>query len=202
MTAKRNPNRKQYGLSRLPVDRKQAYLQETATHQDQTIHSTASDQCEVEYDSDEDNDNINVPKTASTNAVETKTIDTSNSNDDRLGIKATTIDACNNNDGSIHKEAKKLAGDDNSIEKPNATGKDKLPVDSGAQPTDHDNATKDNNSKDVVSPKRTKMIGPSLGPLRKRRRRSSEVRMYVYTYMNTVYVYMQICVYTNEKDFS
>ena len=176
---KKNPSRKQYGLSRLPVDRKQAYLQETAApQQDQTLHSNISDQCEVEYDSDEDTGTINVPKTDPINVVKTETIDASNNNDSKLN--------------NIHKEAKKLSNDDNSIDKLNnikVTGKeDKLSVDSEPQPTDHDHVTKDS-SKDVVSPKRTKMIGPSLGPLRKRRRRSSEVQ-YVHTY-----VCMYVCMY-------
>ena len=172
VVTKRNPSRKQYGLSRLPVDRKQAYLQETA-QQDQKLHSTQSDQCEVEYDSDED---TNVSNANLTNTINTKPVDTSNNDDD---------DKLN----SVHKETKKPTKDDNdSVEKLNlkvAEEEDKS-VDSEAL---QDNVTiKDDNSREVVSPKRTKMIGPSLGPLRKRRRRSSEVcacvhmhiRMYVH----------------------
>ena len=103
VVTKRNPSRKQCGLSRLPVDRKQAYLQETA-QQDQTLHSTQSDQCEVEYDSDED---TNVSNADPTNTVNTKPVDTSNNNDD---------DKLN----SAHKEAKKLFKDDsNSVKKLN-----------------------------------------------------------------------------------
>ena len=147
------------------MDRKQAYLQETA-QQDQVLHSTESDQCEVEYDSDED---TNVSKADPSNTVNTKPIETSNTdNDDKPN--------------DIHKETKKLSKDDNgSVEELNlkaADKEDKLSVDSKALNTDHDNVTTKDGSKEVVSPKRTKMIGPSLGPLRKRRRRSSEVRVH------------------------
>ena len=53
------------------MDRKKAFLQETAAHQDQT---TISEQCEVEYDSDEDTDNVILPKADSTVAVKLKVI--------------------------------------------------------------------------------------------------------------------------------
>ena len=103
VVTKRNPSRKKYGLSRLPVDRKQAYLQETA-QQDLILHSTQSDQCEVEYDSDED---TNVSNAHPTNTVNTKPVHTSNNNDD---------DELN----SVHEETKKPFKDDSdSVEKLN-----------------------------------------------------------------------------------
>ena len=68
------------------MDRKQAYLQETA-QQDQILHSTESDQCKVEYDSDED---TNVSKTDPSNAVNTKPIDTSNTDGEKLNTSNVT----------------------------------------------------------------------------------------------------------------
>ena len=160
----KNLSKKQYGLSRLPVDRKKAYLQETAANQNQT---TVSDQCEVEYDSDEDTDSVNLPKTDSTVAVKTK------SDNSKLN--------------NTHEQVKQVSSNESSSErlKVHPINTNALSADSETKCTDQGNATKDDNdvtkdvSKEVVSPKRTKMIGPSLGPLRKRRRRSSEVTMFM-----------------------
>ena len=81
---------------------------------------------------------------------------------------------------------------------------DKLSVDSEALHTDQDHVTGKDDSKEVVSPKRTKMIGPSLGPLRKRRRRSSEVCVhagFIIVYIIYIYkmyiIHMHICAYVH-----
>ena len=162
VVAKKNPHKKQYGLSRLPVDRKQAYLQETPTQQDPSI---TSDQCEVEYDSDEDTNNnkMDVGNSNSTSNIETK-------------LEGSTSSDHSKHMTSVHEHAAISPSANNGNTKElNVKATDKQSVDSKAQPND----TTEDNSKDVISPKRTKLIGPSLGPLRKRRRRSSEVRMCV-----------------------
>ena len=166
----KNSSKKQYGLSRLPVDRKKAYLQETAAQHYQT---SISEQCEVEYDSDEDTDNVNLPKTDSTIAAKTEITDTSKSDNSKLN--------------NTHEQVKQVSSNESSSERLriHPVDKDTLSADSETKCTDQGNASKDQDeiskdiSKEVVSPKRTKMIGPSLGPLRKRRRRSSEVAIFM-----------------------
>ena len=185
VVTKKNPHKKQYGLSRLPVDRKQAYLQETAAQQDQSI---TSDQCEVEYDSDNDEDindsKMDIDNSHSINNIETKPERSTDSGHDKhTGVHEHTETFCSTNNG----DSKEL----------NVKATDKLTVDSESQPTVLNSATED--SKDVISPKRTKMIGPSLGPLRKRRRRSSEVCMCVCVCVYvSVYVHMYVSVYQHE----
>ena len=140
------------------------YLQETAAHQNQT---TISEQCEVEYDSDEDTDSVNLPKTDSTVAVKTKSDNSKFTNS--------------------HEQVKQVSSNDSSSErlKVHAIDTNILSADSETKCTDQGNAIKNEDdstkdiSKEVVSPKRTKMIGPSLGPLRKRRRQSSEVTAFM-----------------------
>ena len=166
----KNPSKKQYGLSRLPVDRKKAYLQETAAQQDQTF---ISEQCEVEYDSDEDTDNVNLPKTDSTVATKAEIISTGKSDYSKLS--------------DTHEQVKQISSDESSSERLRAhpIDTDTLLADSETKCTDQGNTSNDqveasiDISAEVVSPKRTKIIGPSLGPLRKRRRRSSEVAIFM-----------------------
>ena len=176
VVTKKNPHKKHYGLSRLPVDRKQAYLQETAAQQDQSI---TRDQCEVEYDSDNDEDindsKMDVGNSHSISNIETKPERSTDSDHDKHT--------------SVHEHTETFSSINNGDNKDlNVKATDKLAADNESQPTVLNSTTEDN-SKDVISPKRTKMIGPSLGPLRKRRRRSSEVCMCVY-----VCLYLCVCI--------
>ena len=170
---KKNLSKKQYGLSRLPVNRKQAYLQTTAAQQD---HSDKNEQFEVEYDSDndeDDNDNKNkeADKTHFTNTVNTKTVKTNENND-------VDDDKINNlpEESKTHPKDQKLSLDKQSVDSGNVCN----------------SVTEDVTDKHIVPPKKTKLIGPSLGPLKKRRRRSSEVCKQL-LYINT---YIRTCIHT------
>ena len=179
---KKNPGKKQYGLSRLPVDRKQAYLQTTAAQQD---HSVKNEQFEVEYDSDNDEDdkdnknkeadktqNMEADKTHFTNTVNTRAVKTNENND-------VNDDKINN----LPEESKTHPKDESNEE----LSLDKQSVDSGNV---CNSVTEDVTDKHIVPPKKTKLIGPSLGPLKKRRRRSSEVRMQATIMYQHIHMYM------------
>ena len=134
----------------------------------------------MEYDSDNDEDindsKMNIGNSHSISNIETKPERSTDSDHDKhTGVHEHTETFSSTNNG----DSKEL----------NVKATDKLTADNESQPAALNSATEDN-SKDVVSPKRTKMIGPSLGPLRKRRRRSSEVRMCVCIY---VYTYISVC---------
>ncbi|XP_065902458.1 kanadaptin-like isoform X1 [Dysidea avara] len=146
VASKPNPNKKQYGLTKLPVDRKQAYLREMAAKPVKADND--DDECVVEYDSDDDEHGDN---------------------------SSTKVDTTNTTSDTIHEE-EKIISDTDIMTKDmvqNVTD-DKMSGQSVSENNEVDCRETEDDQK-VVSPKKRKMIGASLGPLRKRnRRRSSE----------------------------
>ena len=131
------------------MDRKQAYLRQVAAQDRVPVKSDENDECVVEYDSDDEEHGGNA------NAK----VDTTSVTSDNVHEKEKSITDKDNKtedviqDVTVNKRSEQSVGENNEIEN---------------KETEHDQK--------VVSPKRRKMIGASLGPLRKRnRRRSSEV---------------------------
>ena len=129
------------------MDRKKAYLQETAAH-DRTPVNADDDECVVEYDSDDEEHGDN---TRAGGDIKNK-----------------------NNDSTAHEEAKTLPDRDNKTAKD--VSDDAVSEQLSGDTNEVEGSKETEDDKNVVSPKKRKMIGASLGPLRKRnRRRSSEV---------------------------
>jgi len=149
VASKLNSNKKQYGLTKLPVNRKQAYLRQIAAKDRVPVKPDKDDECVVEYDSDDDRHG---------DSTSTK-VDTANATSDTVHEERKNITDKNNKTEDVAQEV-----DDNKI---------------SGQSLDKNNKVESKeteNDQKVVSPKKRKMIGASLGPLRKRnRRRSSEV---------------------------
>ena len=131
------------------MDRKQAYLRQVAAQDRVPVKPDENDECVVEYDSDDDEHGDN------TNAK----VDTTSITSDIVHEEGKSITDKDNKtedviqDVTVNKMSEQSVGESNEIE---------------------NKETKDDQK--VVSPKKRKMIGASLGPLRKRnRRRSSEV---------------------------
>ena len=64
------------------------------------IKLPSGEQCEVEYDSDEDADNVNLPKTDSTVAAKTETINTSKSDNSKLNDTHEQVKQVSSNESS------------------------------------------------------------------------------------------------------